>query len=327
MATRNKTSFLTSGSNHKGPRRPPGGLPPYIWASVGGTTLLIGYGYFAFIDEAPLTKRRRWIATSPELERQLGDQEYRELVRRFRRDVLPPQHRASRTLERVGRRIADASFRFAAENRVGTFSPEVPFTYTVVRNDMANAFVLPGNHVFLFTGLFKYCRTEDDLAVVIGHEVAHNVARHAGEKLSGSFVINILARLSLIVDPSGFLLMFMIPAASILSELPNSRTQEMEADQIGVLLAAEACYDPRAAKRVFSNMKAGMEGGSPPEFLSTHPSHDTRISNFDKYMPAAMRVFEGDTGERCRAVRRHMELARMAAAQEAAYQYREGMRR
>ena len=341
-------SFLSSGSqNSKGFRRPPGGgLPPYLWATVGGTTALFGYCYFSFLDEAPLTKRKRWIATSPLWERQLGDQEYKQLLKTFRKDILPPNHRASVTVHRVGSRITQAALDFSRDHNLGvqastsssssssqSSSQSQPqsqsqsqpqYTYTVVRSDMANAFVLPGNHIFVMTGLFQYVHDEDELAAVLGHEIAHNLARHAGEKISGSIVINMLARLSLLVDPSGVLFTILLPAASVFRELPNSRTQETEADQIGVHIAAGACYDPRAAKRVFANMKAGTEGKGghihAPEFLSTHPSHDTRISNFDNWLPDAMKEFESDVGERCRHVRRDMALARQHAARSAALQ-------
>jgi len=311
-------SFLSLNARGGGSkRRPPfGGMPNYIWFSVGGTTVLFGYAYFAFLDEAPITKRKRWIATSPQWEQQLGDQEYRQLMRRFRSDILPRNHRASITVQRVGSRIAEASIDFAQRHNLKTYSTN-PYTYTVIRSDMANAFVLPGNHVFVMTGLFKYVRNEDELAGVLGHEVAHNLARHAGEKVSGSLVVSLLARLTLIIDPSGLFFSILVPAASLFRELPNSRQQETEADEIGVYLAAQACYDPRAAQRVFANMKKGMEGANHgPEFLSTHPSHENRIRNFDQWMPKAMETFESD--DRCRMIREQMTEARQAAAREAA---------
>ena len=328
-----------SSSNFLRRARPPhnnNNIPPYIWISVGGTTVLIGYCYYAFLDEVPLTKRKRWIATSPAWERQLGDQEYRNLLQTFRRDILPPSHRATVTVHRVGARIAAASQQFAQQHHlvpaaaaaatVNDRNNNKPYTYTVVRSDMANAFVLPGNHVFVMTGLFRFIRDEDDLAAVLSHETAHNLARHAGEKISGSVILNIMARLSLIIDPSGLLLSFILPATTLLRELPHSRIQETEADQIGLHLAAEACYDPRAAKRVFAAMKEGMSssgggggGKSPPEFLSTHPSHESRISNFDKWLPEAMKIFEGEYGDRCRKVREQMSMARQAAAKDARF--------
>lgn len=301
------------------PPPPRATIPPYVWATAGATVTAFGVTYYSYLDEAPLTHRKRWIATSPEWERQAGDHEYQSLLRAYRREILPDSHRASVTLRRVGKRIAEATDRFAAEHGL-TYYTNHPYTFTVIRSDMANAFVLPGNHIFLFTGLFRYVRDEDELASVLGHEVAHNLARHVGEKVSGSIVVNMLARLSLLVDPSGVIFAMLLPAASLFRELPNSRTQEMEADQIGLQIAAEACYDPRAARRVFAAMRDGEgHGGAPPEFLSTHPSHDSRLKKFDEWVPQAMTRYEGDAGERCRSIRYQMQMARLAAAQEAAY--------
>jgi metalloendopeptidase OMA1, mitochondrial len=150
--------------------------------------------------------------------------------------------------------------------------------------------------------------------------MAHNLARHVGEKVSGSVVIGIFARLSLLLDPSGALLTVILPASSLLRELPHSRTQESEADQIGIHLAALACYDPRAAKRVFQAMKeasSNSTGKNPPEFLSTHPSHETRIQNFDQWMESALQTYKGDGGERCRKIRQEMTAARQMAAHQA----------
>lgn len=316
-------SFLSAGQRQRRtrPPPPPGGgssIPPYIWMVVGSTSVFFGYGYFAFLDEAPLTKRKQWIATSPEWESRLGNEEYQKLLKTFHKDILPRNHRASITVERVGARIATAALDFSREQNLPMAASKNPYTYTVVRSAMANAFVLPGKHVFVMTGLFQYVRDEDELAAVLGHEIAHNLARHAGEKISGSLVVNMVARLSLLVDPSGVLFSVMLPAANLFRELPNSRTQETEADEIGVHIAAKACYDPRAAKRVFSNMEAATEKGAQgPEFLSTHPSHDTRISNFDQWLPIAMQEYESDFGGRCRHVRQEMGQARQQAARVA----------
>ena len=286
--------------------RPTSSIPPYIWAGIGGTTAIFGCCYYAFLDEAPVTKRRRWIATSPEWERQLGDREYQQLLRQYRGKILTSDHPASKTVHRVGRRIADASVNLAQKYNLPSAPP---YTYTIVRSDQANAFVLPGNHVFVLTGLFQYVRDEDDLAAVLGHEVAHTLCRHAGEKVSGSLAVNLLARLSLLIDPSGLILTFLLPAATVFRELPNSRVQETEADQIGLQLAAQACYDPRAAKRVFARMSGE---GAPPEFLSTHPSHHTRLTKLDEWMPEARRLMED--GDRCRRIRESMKVARQEAA-------------
>lgn len=266
---------------------------------------------------------------STEWEKRLGDQEYRRLLKQYRNDILPPTHRASATVQRVGGRISAAADKFAQNSNTSKIKRQPPrtsntgYTYTVVRSETPNAFVLPNDHVFVLTGLFRHVHDEDELAAVLGHEMAHNLARHAGERLSGSILVGILARATLLLDPSGVLYSLFMPAATLLHELPHSREHEIEADYIGIHLAAEACYDPRAAKRVFEGMKAEQEnsgggggGGDsrPAEFVSTHPSYDTRISNFDTWMDDAMSKFRTDGGLKCGKVRRDMVTARRHAA-------------
>jgi len=262
---------------------------------------------------------------SAEWEKRLGDQEYQRLLKQYRNDILPPTHRASITVQRVGGRISAAADKFTQNNksnqqqRPPTSPTSNAYTYTVVRSETPNAFVLPNDHVFVLTGLFRHVQDEDELAAVLGHEMAHNLARHAGERLSGSILIGILARATLLLDPSGFLYSIFMPAATLLHELPHSREHEIEADYIGIHLAAEACYDPRAAKRVFEAMKVEHDsrgGGDsrPAEFVSTHPSYDTRISNFDMWMDDAMSKFRMDRGMKCGKVRKDMMIARQHAA-------------
>jgi hypothetical protein len=120
-------------------------------------------------------------------------------------------------------------------------------TLNLMRSETANAFVLPNNHIFVMTGLFQFARDEDELAAVLGHEMAHNLACLVGEKVWGNAIVRIVANLMLLIDPSGVLFSVFLPTASLLRELlPHSRIQEKEteADQIGMHLAAQACYDP-----------------------------------------------------------------------------------
>jgi predicted Zn-dependent protease len=136
--------------------------------------------------------------------------------------------------------------------------------------------------------------------------------------MSGSAVIGLLARLSLLFDPSGGFMMVFLPASQILAELPNSRTQETEADEIGMYLAAQACYDPSALGRVFARMDTAVQVGSdknlalkPPEFLSTHPNDTSRIKNMKKWLPETNRIFHQDDGLRCRNLRRQIEMGNL----------------
>lgn len=251
-----------------------------------------------------------------EWERRQGDAQYKELLNSYKNHILPPTHRSSKTVNRVGSRITQAANKFIKEYKPNE-SIGGPYTYTVIRSDQANAFVLPNNHIFVFTGLFQFVKNEDDLAAVLGHETAHNLARHAGERVTGSILMSILARFTLLIDPNGLLYTLFLPAATLLHDLPHSRDHEIEADYIGLQLAADACYDPQAAKRVFGAMKkAGNDSntGSSPEFISTHPSYDTRLTNFDDWLPGAMEKYNSDGGYKCQRIRREMKAARQQAA-------------
>eukprot|EP00546_Thalassionema_frauenfeldii_P018667 CAMPEP_0178895630 /NCGR_PEP_ID=MMETSP0786-20121207/697_1 /TAXON_ID=186022 /ORGANISM="Thalassionema frauenfeldii, Strain CCMP 1798" /LENGTH=169 /DNA_ID=CAMNT_0020565889 /DNA_START=99 /DNA_END=608 /DNA_ORIENTATION=+ len=167
------------------------------------------------------------------------------------------------------------------------------------------------------TGLFRYVKDEDELAAIIGHEMAHNLARHAGEKMSESLAKNLLTQFMLLLDPSGALAAIFLPATTLLRDLPHSRQMEMEADQIGLQLAAQACFDPQAAKRVFHSMKKNHgEQRQPPEFLSTHPAHESRIEHLEQWLPDAQRLYHGEDGIRCRLVRQQMKEARRVAAMQ-----------
>lgn len=233
-------------------------------------------------------------------------------MHQYKKDILPNAHRATKTVTRVGSRIANAANDFSKKYKPNE-TTGAPYTFTVVRSEMANAFVLPNNHIFVFTGLFQFVRNEDDLAAVLGHETAHNIARHAGERVSGSLIKGLLARFTLFLDPSGLLYTIFLPAASLLYDLPHSREHEIEADYIGLHLAADACYDPKSAKRVFAAMKASTKEGSgqPPEFISTHPSYDTRLTNFDDWLPQAMEKFNADGGYKCQRIKNEMKKARL----------------
>jgi predicted Zn-dependent protease len=297
--------------------KPHGGIPPYVYFLAGVPVASGLYTYYRYLDEVPLTNRKRWIATSAGWERNLGNQEYRNLKRQFQKQTLPKDHRACVTVERVGTRVANAAREFASIYNINyrAYLSDQP-TFTIVRSEQANAFVLPGNHIFVMTGLFAYAQSEDELAAVLSHEMAHTLARHSGEKISSSFVTQLLARASLFIDPSGVLFSIILPTVGLLRDLPHSRTQESEADRIGMHLASLACYDPQAAQRVFERMKHDSDDDSKsPEFLSTHPSHESRIQHMGEWLPETRKIYRREGGHACQNIRNEMERARVIANQ------------
>ena len=165
----------------------------------------------------------------------------------------------------------------------------------VVFNDSdANAFALPGGKIGVYTGMLKVAENQDQLATVIGHEVAHVLARHSNERISQKFAVEQgLSLINAIANPqsgTGQTLMGLLGVGAQYGVLmPYSRIQESEADIMGLDLMAKAGFDPRESTRLWVNMsRAG--GGQPPEFLSTHPSHSTRISELNAHMPVALQL-------------------------------------
>ncbi len=184
--------------------------------------------------------------------------------------------------------------RCVADSIIRSMPGESPDKWEVVVFDNAqvNAFALPGGKIGVYKGLLKTAANQHQLATVMGHEVAHVRARHANERVSTAFatqsglqLIEVLAG-----DPSpgkSQLLGLLGVGAQVGVMLPFSRAQESEADGIGLQLMAEAGFDPQESIPLWENMqKAG--GGKPPEFLSTHPSGETRIRQLSEAMPAAL---------------------------------------
>jgi predicted Zn-dependent protease len=165
----------------------------------------------------------------------------------------------------------------------------------VVFNDTdVNAFALPGGKIGVYTGLLKVTENQDQLATVIGHEVAHVLAHHSNERVSQKFAVEQgLALINAIANPqsgTGQTLMGLLGVGAQYGVLmPYSRIQESEADILGLDLMAKAGFDPRQSTRLWVNMgRAG--GGQPPEFLSTHPSHSSRISDLNRHMQVALQL-------------------------------------
>lgn len=161
----------------------------------------------------------------------------------------------------------------------------------------ANAFALPGGKIGVHTGLLGVAVTQGQLATVLGHEVSHVLARHGNERVSQSALAQsgmLFAQILLGADsPEKEQLFGLLGLGMQYGVLmPFGRAQESEADEIGILLMARAGFDPRESVALWQNMARGSGGPSPPEFISTHPSHSTRIRRLEAAMPVALRFYE-----------------------------------
>ena len=180
--------------------------------------------------------------------------------------------------------------------QVGAFRPDAanwPWEIHVISSDDVNAWCMPGGKMAIYTGLINRIKpTDDELAAVLGHEMAHALREHSREQISQQMATKM--GLSVLSAVTGMPAAGDLGAAltNVMFTLPNSRTHESEADLIGVELAARAGYDPRAAVTLWQKMGALSGGGAPPEFLSTHPSAATRSTELQRNAEKVMPLYE-----------------------------------
>lgn len=191
--------------------------------------------------------------------------------------------------QNIGKRIAKA---------VGDDLPSAEWEFVVFESPDLNAFALPGGKVGIYSGMMQFAESDDELATVMGHEIAHVTARHGSERMSqnilvaaGAVGVGVATK-----DRSGSERAAILAAYGLGTTvgvmLPYSRSHETEADAIGLQYAARAGYDPMAAIRFWERMEQKSAGkDKPPEFLSTHPADETRIKNLNAVMPEALEIY------------------------------------
>jgi predicted Zn-dependent protease len=248
---------------------------------------------------APVTGREQFILPNftEERERELGIEAYRDVLRHY---PLSTDPEINAMIRRVGERIADAANK-----------PNFEWEFAVIKDDkIANAFALPGGKVAFFTGILKHTQTEAGVATVMGHEVTHALYRHGVERISRSYLEMIAQAGALAGAATGAVnpavLQGVLMAYGVNATLPFNRSQESEADYIGLRLMAQAGYDPHEAVGFWERMSGCSReyigklcfraGAGVPEFLSTHPSEETRIRNLEKWTPEAMKYYNPPPG-------------------------------
>jgi metalloendopeptidase OMA1, mitochondrial len=236
---------------------------------------------------APYTGRSQLMLVSEPEEVKLGAEAFTE---QLRDSVLSDNADAYRIVRKVGERIARAANK-----------PDYQWEFRVFDDpEQVNAFCLPGGKVGVYTGIFPIARDEAGLAVIVGHEVAHALLRHAGERISRAQLVG--AGVGLAGAAGGGTIGSLLGlGANVGLMLPFSRSQESEADKVGVILMAKAGYDPRVSVPLWQRMeqRSKEKSNAPPEFLSTHPSSATRIQELRDYMPQALEYYQaaGNTNE------------------------------
>jgi predicted Zn-dependent protease len=202
-------------------------------------------------------------------------------------------------VKRVGQRIADAVTQYCNDKGIPEELEGYEWEFNLVEDPNVNAWCMPGGKVVVYTGLLPIAQDEAGLAVVMGHEIAHAFAEHGAERMSqqllaagGGILLSEATKEQSETNRAIFLMAY--GAGSQLGILKYSRVHENEADHLGLAFMAMAGYDPDAAIPFWQRMSAGKEGKAPPEFLSTHPSDETRIANLQRLLPEIKRTYYRD---------------------------------
>jgi predicted Zn-dependent protease len=246
--------------------------------------------------QVPITGRSQLnLVPSQDLLRQ-SEQAYRQFLKKHKLCTDPSKVDMVR---RVGFRIARAVERYLAQQGQSRLIRGYKWEFNLIEDKQINAWCMPGGKVVVYTGILPICRDDAGLAVVLSHEIAHAVANHAAERMSQSMLVGlggaVVAALTGSSSPytTRAVLDLYGLGANLAVMLPYSRMQEEEADRLGLIFMAVAGYDPRAALDFWERMsKAVRAKGRPPEFLSTHPSDETRIRKIKEFMPTALRYYE-----------------------------------
>ncbi|MCE2740913.1 MAG: M48 family metallopeptidase [Sphingobacteriales bacterium] len=203
-------------------------------------------------------------------------------------------------VKRAGDKLSQTISSFLQNNKMGDRVAGFKWEFNLVEDKTVNAWCMPGGKIVFYTGIMPICKDEAGVAVVMGHEIAHAIARHGNERMSQGLAQQLggVALSAALANKSQQTQQLFSAAYGIGTQvgamLPFSRLHESEADELGLYFMAMAGYDPRVAPAFWQRMSAGG-GGRAPEFLSTHPSPTTRIANLNKWMPKAIQYYNQST--------------------------------
>ncbi len=238
----------------------------------------------------PVTGRRQLSLVSNDEIIQQSAAEYQKVLAQSK---LSNNQEQVAMIKRVGSRIQGAVEKYMAEKGLSSQLAGFNWEFNLIEDDKTvNAWCMPGGKVAFYTAILPICKDETGVAIVMGHEVAHAIANHGRERMSEAMLANgLLSGLSVAMGQNPTLtqelLMQSIGVGANVAMLKFSREDESEADHIGLIFMAMAGYDPNEAPKFWERMESAGGGQQPPEFLSTHPSHATRIKDLKGWIPEA----------------------------------------
>ncbi len=209
--------------------------------------------------------------------------------------ILPDSDQRVKTVREIGNNIAIAVEKFMVGNHMKNRLEEFDWEFNVAEQDVLNAWCMPGGKVMFYTGILPVCDGVGGIATIMGHEIAHAVARHGNERMSQGLLVQmggmgLAAAMEQKPEATEALFMTAYGAGSQLGMLKYSRDHESEADKMGLVFMIMAGYDAEEAVDFWSRMAANKGGAAPPEFLSTHPSDATRIKEIKEFIPKAKEI-------------------------------------
>jgi predicted Zn-dependent protease len=250
---------------------------------------------FYTCSNVPVTGRQQLNLVSNAEIIPMVNQQYDSIVRNSK---LSSDRTQTAMVKDVGARIQKAVERYMAQNNLSSQLEGFQWEFNLIDDPKTvNAWCMPGGKVAFYTGIMPICKDEAGVAVVMGHEVAHAIANHGRERMSQGLIANMgLSTLSAALgqNPSMTkqIALQAVGVGTQVGMLKFSRQHESEADRIGLIFMAMAGYDPNEAVSFWQRMESMSGGGAPPEWLSTHPSHSTRIEDLKKEMPEAMKYYK-----------------------------------
>lgn len=263
-----------------------------LLVTVAGAVVLCGL--LAACATVPITGRRQ-LSLIPES--QMNAMSFSQYDQVLKESKLSQDAAATAQVKRVGAKIQGAVERYFQQQGQSHQLEGYAWEFNLIESDQKNAWCMPGGKVAFYTGILPVCKDDTGIAVVMGHEVAHAIARHGSERMSQQLALQlggVALSEAMRSKPEQTRQLWMGAfglGAQVGVMLPFSRQHESEADRLGLIFMAMAGYDPRQAPKFWERMAAGG-GGAPPEFLSTHPSDETRIRQLGEYMAEALPYYQ-----------------------------------
>jgi len=256
--------------------------------------LFILWAGTAFPQEGVDVKKSRLLLLPASTVERSAAQQYGQLMRAAaQRGVLNVDRMPVERLRNIARALIPHATRFNQD------ADKWRWEVNVISSKTVNAFCMPGGKIVFFTGILESLQlTDDEVAVIMGHEIGHALLEHGRARMSEQVLKNVGISVAAIVFNLGQVSTEVLAhAANLAVSLPYARHQESDADLVGMELGARAGYDPRAAVVVWQKMQKlgqaqGAGGGQPPQFLSTHPSHETRIRDIQASLPKVLPLYE-----------------------------------